>query len=110
MTNGASTRIGARGMTPWAMGALAAAGITRADLDDLTPAGWKVGGFGRSSRGPWTFVLMHDDPKVAPLGREVTVHRTELVRDAIAGLLASVTPDLETQLANSLAILEGGRR
>jgi hypothetical protein len=93
-------------MTPWARNALAAAGLTEGELRDLTPPGWHLHGFGRTARGPWTFELVSTDSNVVPLRKVAIAHRIADVREAIAGLLASVTPDLELQLSASLAVLE----
>lgn len=93
-------------MTPWARNALAAAGLTEGELRDLTPQGWHLHGFARTARGPWTFEVISTDDRITPLHRSATAYKVADVREAIAGLLASVTPDLELQLAASLAVLE----
>lgn len=91
--------------TPWARNAIHAAGLTRAEITDLIPGGWRLTGSARTARGPWTFSLIHEDTEVVAMTRECTVHRIADVREAIAGLLASVTPDLEKQLRASLHVL-----
>lgn len=91
--------------TPWARDAIHAAGLTRAEITELIPSGWRLTGFARSSRGPWTFRLINEDPDVVAMTHERTVRRIADVREAIAGLLASVTPDLELQLRASLHVL-----
>lgn len=88
-------------MPPWPRNALQAAGLTQRGVAALVP-GWHLHGRARHAAGPWTYFLMSGS-EVTPA---VTVQRVADMRDAIAGLVASVTPDLEMQLAASLALLE----
>ena len=87
-----------RHFTPWARAALAHAGITERAIADRTPEGCVITGWGKSSGGPFTFLLTHKASGTQVYG---IAFRLADVPDAIERLTGGNA--LEEQLAASLA-------